>query len=101
MRWYKPVQQLYRHKYKRIEHQTERAYLFVLADDKKVWMPKNWVAVLNKKSFDVYNWAEPRFQSNLSIDVDKKANAKAKRTLKKYEAARLNKVIEKDKRKKK
>ena len=101
MRWYKPVQQLYRHKYKRIEHQTERAYLFVLADDKKVWIPNDWVAVLNIKSFDVYNWAEPRFQDNINADFIKKVNSKIDREAKRREKIRLNKVIEKDKRKKK
>jgi len=82
-----------RYKYEKIIHQTENAYLFLLPKGKKAWVPKTWVVILNRKSFDLFDWC------NLKIlhDYDKKVLAKQKRFVKKVEKARLDRVIQRDK----
>ena len=90
MRQFVGTQDVYRQKYEKIIHQTEKAYLFLLPKGKKAWIPKAWIAKLNKKSFDLYCWVSSFTTYNIEF-VTKNRFAHN------VEKARLDKVIQKDK----
>ena len=90
MRQFVGTQDVYRQKYEKIIHQTEKAYLFLLPKGKKAWVPKAWIAKLNKKSFDLYCWVSSFTTYNIEF-VTKNRFAHN------VEKARLDRVIQRDK----